>query len=106
MGELRQIRLLQAALSEVSAASQLPLPWEAQLDGHTRASSRRDRRSSACLIHGRTLGFQLSREPWQNHLAEDTRVGPDTNLPPEMPALRIDPRIFRHIATVEQLIDI
>src|SRR5258708_1796683 len=51
-----------------------------------------------------SIRFQLPHQPRNNHLPENHRIGPHFHLPPQVPALRIDPRLLRHVAAVENQI--
>src|ERR1700694_6153749 len=50
--------------------------------------------------------FQLSHQPWNDHLAENHRIGPHLHLPSQVPALRVDPRLLRNIAAAQNQIDV
>jgi len=46
---------------------------------------------------GEWIDIQRPHEPGNNHLFENDRVGPDSALASEVPAGRIDPRLFRNV---------
>src|SRR6266568_8890137 len=48
-----------------------------------------------------SVHFQLSHQPRNNNLPENYRIRPYFHLPPQVPALRIDPCLLRHVAAIE-----
>src|SRR5216684_909533 len=50
--------------------------------------------------------FQLLHQPRNNHLPENHRIGPHFHLPPQVSALRIDPRLLRHVPAVQYQIEV
>src|SRR5258708_16074830 len=48
-----------------------------------------------------TSHAQLSHQPRNNHLPENHRIRPHFHLPSQMPALRIDPRLLRHVPVAQ-----
>src|SRR5260370_38300218 len=51
-----------------------------------------------CFI---TSHFQLPPQIRNNHLPENHRIGPHFHLSPQVPALRIDPRLLRHVPVAQ-----
>src|SRR6266403_925462 len=49
---------------------------------------------------------QLPHQVRNNHLPENHRIRPHFHLPPQVPTLRIDPRLLRHVAAAQQQIRI
>src|SRR6266436_3648668 len=62
------------------------------------------RRGSFRLYRG--LKLKRTHQPRNDHLFEDAWIGPHSDLPPEVTALRIDPCSLWHIAFVEQQVDV
>jgi hypothetical protein len=50
----------------------------------------------------RPVHTQRPNQPGDNDLAEDYRIRPRFYLPPKMATLRVNPRVFRHIAFIQQ----
>src|ERR1700682_247872 len=50
--------------------------------------------------------FERMHQPRNDYLFEDARIGPHSDLPPEVTALRIDPCSLRHIAFVEKQVGV
>src|SRR6266446_2923799 len=50
--------------------------------------------------------FQSSHQPRNNHLPENHRIGPHFHLPSQVPALRINPRLFRHVPVTQDQVRI
>src|SRR6266849_9480948 len=53
-----------------------------------------------------TSHVQLPHQIRNNHLPENHRIGPHFHLPSQVPALRIDPRLLRHISSAQKQIRI
>src|ERR1700686_3753635 len=50
--------------------------------------------------------LERMHQPRNDYLFEDARIRPHSDLPPEGPALRIDPSSLRHVAFVEKQVDV
>ena len=57
-------------------------------------------------MSGPTIDREESSSPRGDDFPEDDLIGPTSPLSPQMPSARIDPCALRHIAAVEQQMDI
>ena len=64
------------------------------------------RQGTLSLWRLRPRHTQRPNQPGNNDLAEDHRIRPYFYLPPQMASLRVNPRIFRHIAFIQQQVNV